>query len=225
MPYVAPGTVAAGDVYTAAAHNIQVNNVIQIASMAQGVFSTETARDAAITVPVEGMMAYLQTPSTAVANATGQMAAIPSGVHTIYNGSVWVVVTPIGAQSRANAVGASNIYTTSTSYVTGASGVTGDTVALTVSLITGTSALIMIDLTHSFSTSNSAFSTVSVSGVTTIAASDVGCTASSGSYGTSGASFILTGLVAGLNTFTHNVKTDGNTLYLTSRRLVVRGVA
>ena len=28
MPYVAPGTVAAGDVYTAAAHNIQVNNVI-----------------------------------------------------------------------------------------------------------------------------------------------------------------------------------------------------
>ena len=32
MPYVAPGTVAAGDVYTAAAHNIQVNNVIALQS-------------------------------------------------------------------------------------------------------------------------------------------------------------------------------------------------
>lgn len=30
MPYVAPGTVAAGDVYTAAAHNIQVANVIAL---------------------------------------------------------------------------------------------------------------------------------------------------------------------------------------------------
>lgn len=32
MPYVAPGTVAAGDVYTAAAHNIQVANVIDLRS-------------------------------------------------------------------------------------------------------------------------------------------------------------------------------------------------
>ena len=31
MAYTTPGTVAAGDVYTAAAHNIQVNNVIALA--------------------------------------------------------------------------------------------------------------------------------------------------------------------------------------------------
>jgi len=35
MPYVAPGTVAAGDVYTAAAHNIQVANVISLYSTVQ----------------------------------------------------------------------------------------------------------------------------------------------------------------------------------------------
>lgn len=35
MPYVAPGTVAAGDVYTAAAHNIQVANVIALYSTVQ----------------------------------------------------------------------------------------------------------------------------------------------------------------------------------------------
>ena len=46
MPYVAPGTVAAGDVYTAAAHNIQVANVISLRALAnvtQGLTTTSTA--------------------------------------------------------------------------------------------------------------------------------------------------------------------------------------
>ena len=230
MAYVTPTTVSPNNGYTAAAHNVIVNDVIdhetRINSYA-GVYTTEAARDAAITSPTEGMRAYLTAPTTAIVDATGLTAAIPSGVQTIYNGSVWVVTTPIGAQSRANAVGISNISTTSTSYVTTA---TGDATALTATLVTGTSACIDLSLSFYYGTANSAFVSFSVSGATTIAASDVGSLMESpggagGGYGTAGGSQIITNLNAGVNVFTFNVRADGGTLYLSSRRLVVRGIA
>ena len=227
MAYVAPTIRSVGDAVTAADYNIMANNALQFAPFVQGVFTTEAARDAAITSPTEGMHVYLTAPTTAIVNATGLTAAIPSGVQTIYNGSVWVVTTPIGALSRANGVGISNISTTSTSYTTTA---TGDTTALTTTLVTGTSARIDLSMTFYMNTSNSAFVSFSVSGATTIAASDVGglmesAGAPNGGYGTMGGSQIITNLTAGVNVFTFNVRADGGTLYLSSRRIVVQGIA
>jgi len=228
MPYVAPGTVAAGDVYTAAAHNIQVNNVLQFAPFVQGVFTTEAVRDAAITVPTEGMHAYLTAPTTPA--ATGASTAVPTGIQTIHNGSStptyaanWVCVTPIG--SRSDTTGTS---TGTTNFVTT---LTGDATAVSVTLNTGTTALVQIESTSSVNAAGTNFLSFSVSGATTLAATDLNggrdVSESSGRVVGVSRALIITGLTAGTNTFTLNYRTDsaGATITYTTRNIIVSGIA
>jgi len=195
---------------------VLTNDVIQIATLAQGVFTNEAARDAAITSPTEGMYVYL-TAST-VAAATGTTTAVPTGVQTIYNGTNWVCVTPVG--SRSNTSGT----TTSTSYV---NSLTGDATAISVTLVTGTTALIHHSSNFFIVPSGAVSMAFEVSGATTYAATDadrilneVGNTQLSLSK-----SMIFTGLTAGTNTFTLRYKVNGNTATFSVRSLTVQGVA
>jgi len=195
---------------------VLTNDVIQIATLAQGVFTNEAARDAAITSPTEGMYVYL-TAST-VAAATGTTTAVPTGVQTIYNGTNWVCATPVG--SRSNTSGT----TTSTSYV---NSLTGDATAISVTLVTGTTALIHHSSNFFIVPSGAVSMAFEVSGATTYAATDadrilneVGNTQLSLSK-----SMIFTGLTAGTNTFTLRYKVNGNTATFSVRSLTVQGVA
>lgn len=196
-----------------------IDNLVYLKANAApfSVFTNEAARDAAITSPTEGMIAYL-TAST-VAAATGQTTAVPTGIQTIYNGSVWVCVTPVGAGSNTNAT------TTSTSFVTT---LTGDATAISATLVTGTT--VRIDLTiRGVNNNNYIYGEPSVSGATTIAASDADCLIHYW-FGTAAGitfskSYILTGLTAGTNTFTFNYKTNAGTASFESRNLIVTGIA
>ena len=186
--------------------------------MGQPVFTNEAARDAVITAPSEGQMCYLTAPT--VPAATGAITAIPTGVQTIYNGSVWVCVTPIGSRSNTDAT------TTSTSFVTT---LTGDATAVSVTLVTGTSALISMASISSVSTLGTNFLAFSVSGATTLAADEEysarDVSESAGRIITCDRTTIITGLTAGTNTFTLNYRTDGGTITYANRNIVVSGIA
>jgi hypothetical protein len=182
------------------------------------VFTDEAARDAAITSPTEGMHAYLTAPT--VPAATGTSTAVPTGVQTIYNGSVWVCLTPIGSRSNTDAT------TTSSSYVTT---LTGDATPISVTLVTGTTALVQIESVSNISTLGTNFLTFSVSGATTLAADEENGTRNVSEVGGRNVgcsrSLIITGLTAGTNTFTLNYRTDGGTLTMLIRNILVNGIA
>jgi len=221
MAYVTPGTVAAGDVATAAAWNVITNDVIQIGGLAQGVFTNEAARDAAITSPTEGMIAYLT--AATVPAATGSITAVPTGVRTIYNGSVWVCVTEVGARSEV--LGAN---TASTSFV---STLTLDTTPISVTLVTGTTAVVSIHFTG-FTQGFTAVMAVAVSGASTIAATEAkgivhnDLTNASAVQSSHGSTFVFTGLTAGTNTFTAQYKiSSGTATFNNARALTVKGIA
>jgi hypothetical protein len=216
MAYVTPGTVAAGDVATAAAWNVITNDILQFAPFVQGVFTNEAARDAAITSPTEGMHAYI-TAST-IAAATGTTTAVPTGIQTIYNGTNWVCVTPVGVRSNTSGT------TTSTSY---ANSLTGDATAMSVTLVTGTTALIHHS-NNCFSTPSGAVSMAfEVSGATTYAASDADRIVNevNNTQLSLSKSMIFTGLTAGTNTFTLRYKVNANTATFSVRSLTAQGIA
>lgn len=209
MPAGGFKTFTAGAVLTASDVN---------AYLMQGVlvFATESARDTAISAPVEGMVAYITAPT--VPAASGASTSVPSGIRTVYNGSVWVCVTPIGAQT--NAAGS----TTSASFTASLSGSPGTNPAVT--LTTGTTALISVSSLLYGSTAGNVWMGVAVSGASTIAAS----TALSAYNGTSGGivssrTFVLTGLTAGSNTFTLNYQAGAFTGNYQDRGLIVQGIA
>ena len=184
--------------------------------MAQGVFTNEAARDAAITSPIEGMHAYL-TAST-VAAATGAITAVPSGIQTIYNGSVWVCVTPVGASSYTVAT------TTSTSYVTT---LTSDTVEISATLTTGTTALLsMFTRAGNNVSGNNVIMSYKINAA---AASDTNMVifyAGGNNYtGTLGKTEIITGLTAGTNKITLAYRVDSTTGQYNNRQLLVQGIA
>ena len=188
-----------------------------------GIFTNEAGRDAAITAPTEGMMVYLTAPT--VPAATGGTTAIPLGVQTIWNGFVWVCVTPVGASSNTGG--------TTTSTATGASAVTtltGDGTAISVTLVTGTTA--KIETTGTANNSSNAtdnYLQFSVSGATTMNASDaVGARydqTTLNTYGAMSRSQIITGLTEGTNTFTLRYRVGGGTAYYRDRNLTVSGIA
>ena len=219
MAYVTPGTVAAGDVATAAAWNVVVGDIIQIGGMAQGVFTNEVARDAAITSPVEGMHAYLTAGTAAV--ATGDTyAPTPTGVQTIYNGSKWVCVTPISASTD-----------TQGTIVPGAlsASLTSGGTNPSVRLETGTSALITVSAQISNVTAtNRGDIGVQVSGATTKAAvtlASINCPFSDTSQYTSiGRTYVITLLTAGINTFALNYTGNTGTTF-SQRSITVQGIA
>jgi hypothetical protein len=188
------------------------------ANAGHSVFTNEAARDAAITAPTEGMMAYLTAPT--VPAATGATTAVPSGVVTIYNGSAWVCVTPVSAYTLNSGT------TNSTSYTTTLSGSPGTNPSVTVS--TGTTALLSTScMLKSGSPPVGAVMSVAVSGATTQAASDAFWLYSDSSSNiTVAATFVMTALTAGNNTFTLNYRVGGPaTLTVQDRRITVQGIA
>jgi hypothetical protein len=217
MPFVPPTSVTAGQVLTATRYNTEiVGNGI----MGQPVFANEAARDAAITAPEEGMICYLTAPT--VPAATGVGTLVPSGVTTIYNGSVWVCVTEVSGFNDAT-----NTSTSSSSYVTT---LTNDSTAISVTLLTGTTALITLGVEYAFGSAAEAYTSFSVSGATTISASDANGmfqTANVNYFysGQSTKTFIFSGLTAGVNTFTLNYRVTAGTQFFRRRNIIVKGVA
>jgi hypothetical protein len=223
MAWSDPGDFTSGQILTAA----QMDSIREAMFFGQGTFTNEAARDTAYNAagamsPItlqEGMRAYL-TAST-VTTATGNVTGIPTGVTTVYNGSVWVCTTPVSAKSNVVAT------TTSTSYVTG---MTGDGTALSVTLVTGTTALVTFSgQVFNSAGGNSNYLSVSVSGATTLAAADAQSAAQTGggtNYGMSlNRTQILTGLTAGTNTFTLNYRVNAGSGTHNNRDITVQGIA
>lgn len=189
------------------------------ANAGHSVFTNEAARDAAITAPTEGLMAYLTAPT--VPAATGDTTAVPSGVVTIYNGSAWVCVTPVSVRTDASGTMTSGTYTATLSGSPGTNP--------SVTLATGTTALVTIAASISTSTTAGAgLVSVSVSGATTVGASDAYCIETSTTVNaTPSRTFVITGLTAGTNTFTLEYRYSGGAATITylRRNLTVQGIA
>lgn len=197
-------------------NNIEAG-IVALDNGSGGIFTNEAARDAAITSPTEGMRAYLTAPT--VPAATGAITTVPSGVQTIYNGSAWVCVTEVGAFSNTTGT------TTSTTYITT---LTGDATPTSVTLNTGTTAMIAFGASITTGASDRMLVSVSVSGASTIAASDFIAVQNgiSSSIACPNHSIIMTGLTAGANTFTLNYKSIvGATNTFARRNLIVKGIA
>lgn len=194
-------TFTSGQILTAA----QMTSLQQQAVMT---FTTEAARDAALTAPTEGMVAYLTAPT--VPTGTG-------GAMTVYNGSVWVCTTPQGARVATRET------TSSTSYVA------LTTAGPAVTLVTGTTALVTLSANIDTAAINYVYASVAVSGATTLAASDANAIYmgqfTANQLLSASSQFLLTGLTAGTNTFTMQYKVSGSTGGFTVRSIVVAGVA
>lgn len=221
MSWTTPGTAIAGEVLTAAFWNEQVRDRMTYlennANQRIPIFADEAARDAAITSPTEGRVCYLTAPTTPA--ATGTTTILPSGIVTVYNGSVWVCVTEVGALEG-------NLGTTSSAVYTPTLGGSPGTNP-SVTLVTGTTALVHLNISNVFNSgSNTNVASIAVSGATSLAATDARALVSTGT-GNFGFSFthFITGLTAGTNTFTIRYKTTGGTASFQGRSVIVKGVA
>lgn len=198
--------------------NSSLGSVAGTVSMGGLVFANEAARDAAITSPTEGMRAYLTAPT--VPAATGDTTVLPTGITTIYNGSVWVCVTPVSAYTPDLGE------TVSTSYSATLTGAPGTNPSVT--LVTGTSAV--LDLSCAVASTGSgvgAFMSVSVSGAGTVAANDIWAVYTADtSAGTRGRRAVIGGLTAGTNTFTLQYRQSSSAMgrYI-NRMISVQGLA
>lgn len=182
------------------------------------VFINEAARDAAITAPVEGMYAYLTAPT--VPAATGDTTAVPTGVQTIYNGSAWVCVTQVSSFTSATGT------VTSTSFTASLSGSPGTNPSVTLS--TGTSALITVSSSQWNSGAGGSVMGIAVSGASTVTADDYrGNETGSGitTVVSCARSTVITGLTAGTNTFTLQYRVGGGTGTFRNRAITVQGIA
>ena len=172
-------------------------------------FTNEAARDAAITAPTEGMVAYLSTPTVPTSN---------TGALTAYTGTAWTCLTPQGAV--VNTLES----TSSTSYTDLA------TVGPAVTLVTGTKALVTITATMDQSVvgGNQIFAGFAVSGATTVAANeDQSLDHRAGDqFLTLSGTYLVSGLTAGTNTFTMKYKSNDvtKTGRFQRRNIVVVGV-
>ena len=230
MAWTTPGTATAGEVLTAAFWN---TNVRDNSIMGSPVYTNEAARDAAIPAPSEGMQCYLTAPT--VPSASGDTyAATPTGVQTIYNGSVWVCVTPLSATTNTGGTSASTSWT-----ATLTSGGTNPS----LTLVTGTQAQVCIsaavrcaalaDRQTAVSLAVSGATTLNPSGTLGAAAANISATgwgayAKSGTADTIimvGRTVTLTGLTAGTNTFAMNYITDAGTFTFANRTITVQGIA
>ena len=171
-------------------------------------FTTEAARDTAITAPTEGMVAYLTAPT--VPTFTG-------GALTIYNGSVWVCV------SEQSATVTTFQGTTSATYTDLA------TVGPSVTLVTGTAAMITFGASVNTPSGQNCQMSFAVSGATTLAASDTNSTFAGGVTGGMAASIsrtmVISGLTAGTNTFTAKYNSTSGTANFRNRDITVVGIA
>jgi len=185
------------------------------ANAGHNIYTNEAARDAAITSPTEGMMVYLTAPT--VPAATGAITAVPTGVQTVYNGFVWVCITPVG--SRTDAAGALN----AGAYTPTLTGTPGTNPSVT--LVTGTTALVSISNGLVTTTAFGAMS-FAVSGAGVVAASDAYATTINTAPFDASVSrqLVMTGLTAGTNTFTLQYRTGAACTYF-RRNITVIGIA
>ena len=219
MAWTAPPTYTAGAILTAA----QMNAISANLYAGGPVYATEADRNAAITSPFEGQRAYItgSTITTAVGGASGT-TAIPTGIQTIYNGSNWVTVTEVGAYtSTSGTIAATGAFVTT---------LTGDATALSVTLQTGTSALVVMSCTANHTGSGQGITiSFSVSGATTLAASTANGTAHTFATASGTTPLMraipITGLTAGTNTFTLNYLCGATTATMVNRALTVKGIA
>jgi hypothetical protein len=216
MAWTDPNTYTAGAILTAA----QLN-AMQANALAGGpIYATEAARNTAIPSPFEGQRAYITGPT--VAAPTGAtFATLPSGICTIYNGSVWVCTTQIAGVTNTGGT------TTSTSFTpTLTSGGTN----VSVTIVTGTTAIVTQTAVLANSIAGAgAYMGTAVSGATTLAASTETALYNGGGaaqFFLASSTAILTGLTAGTNTFTLQYKVGGSgTATVQSRQLIVQGIA
>jgi hypothetical protein len=137
-----------------------------------------------------------------------------------YNGSAWVTTTPVSA-TATNQVG-----TTSTSFVT----LTSDPA---VSVQTGTSALVTLSVRGvGLTTAGYRYTCFAISGATTRAATGYETQGVSNYYSSSdlgndrqsSSTFLVTGLTAGVNTFTMQHVTGAGNYTVTGRSITVIGI-
>jgi hypothetical protein len=204
-------TFTAGAVLTAA----QMNTLQEQAVMT---FTTEAARATALPSPTEGMMAFLTAPT--VPAATGEFTKLPSGIFTVYNGSAWTCLTPVAAETDDNGTTTSGTYTAT---------LTGGGTNPSVTLTTGTTAIVSMRAQAGTEGSGGfifAQTSFAVSGATTVAASDRFSLQSGNDPirpSGFGATFIITGLTAGTNTFTMQYKRNAGTGNFSNREIIVAG--
>ena len=213
-PFTA-GLFTAGQVLTAA----QMNTYIRDNIMAGGpIYATEADRTTAIPSPFEGQRAYI-TGSTET-TAAGSTTYIPTGIQTIYNGTVWVTVTPTGTSQSASGA---------TALLAGSSVLTGSPGTVpTVTLRTGTTALVSQSAWCVPSTTNAVY--YAIGNAATAATGVTGCSITH-QYGASPAQTsisgtgIISGLTAGLNTFYQQYAVSSGSASIYLRSFTVQGIA
>jgi len=220
MAWSDPGDFTSGQILTAA----QMDSVREAMFFGQATFTDEAARDAAIPATgialQEGMRAYLTAPT--VPAAAGGTTSIPTGITTVYNGSAWVCTTEVGSFTSNTGSYANAAFTPT---LTGTPGTNPS-----VTLSTGTSALVTVSASLIASALMTIQMDVAVSGATTIAAGTVPLqglywqTSLTSLAHVQCATFILTGLTAGANTFALNYANNNTSTYA-QRRIIVKGIA
>jgi len=180
--------------------------------MVQGVFTTEAARNTAITSPTEGMIVYLTAPTEP--SGTGMTI---TGIRQVYDGAAWTTISPITGIVAAFET------------LTSATYADAPTAGPAVSIRTGITALVTISAQLRTSSTRYTFATFAVSGATTIAAADVNCVSLGSSVAdlnaTVSRTYLLTGLTAGVNTFTMKYRRDVNNTTAGDRSITVQGIA
>ena len=181
--------------------------------MGSPVYANEADRNAAIPAPVDGMQVYLTAPTEP--SATGMTI---TGIRQIYDGAAWTTVSLLSGLITTDEA------CTSATYADLA------TVGPVVTIRTGTTALVTVSATINTTAANRGGTmSFAVSGASTIAAVDATgvFVYSSGTdlYLAGSRTFLLTGLTAGLNTFTAKYKQQGGTVGILRRSLSITGAA
>jgi hypothetical protein len=157
-------------------------------------YANEAARNAAIPTPYEGLEVYLTAPTAPA--ATGGSTFIPAGIKTVYDGSNWVCVTEVSARTDTSGTVDVNPWVA----------LTGGGTAPTVTLTTGTKALVTLQsrVVCSVTSTQLFYLGVVVTGASTIGVNSywsTGRPSSNTSDQYINGSFIVTGLTPGSNTF------------------------
>ena len=210
MAWTTPGTAVAGNVLTAAQWNSDVRDN---SLMGNPVFTNEAARDAAITSPVEGQSVYLTSPT--IPAATGLTTAIPTGIKTIYNGAQWVCVSEVAAMSDAS--------TASAAFSTGFTNLTFGGTAISVTLVTGTTAVVSIAATIGATAGK--YDQINIKTGTVGSNNLWGAYNQASSYNTVSRTFVMHGLTAGTNTFTMTCQANSAGDTANQATLFVKGIA
>jgi len=139
-----------------------------------------------------------------------------------YDGAAWATVGP----SSAGAISAIDVNRVNTSQSTTSTTYVGLSTAQTITMTTGTKALVLLSYNSNAPQDRFTFASVAVSGATTIAASDNNAAtfqeSGIGGYINSASNAVPLTLTAGSNIFTMQFRnSDGSTISYSSRSMVV----